>query len=219
MVAGAVAQPAFSWFWISADVFTAVLLAANLLLIVAVHGRRLRQSVRGFRERRFRARAEEILAELDPQTTSHGRDWLSREVAGLSKLERPIAAIMLIERLEPASEEERQAILGVLRDCGAVELLVRATRRWTPWRRALAIKTLGRIGANETVPLLIERVRSDRTRQVRESAVRALGRIGDPSAVPLLSDLLRAPGHVGAGVVYDALVSFGTTAEPSFAGA
>jgi HEAT repeat protein len=125
----------------------------------------------------------------------------------------------LIERLRPASEEERRQILELLREVGAIDLLVGSTRRWMPWRRALAVRTLGWVGADETVPLLVERAASDRSRGVRESAVRALGRIKDARALPLLGDLLRLPGRVGPGVVYDALVSLGHPAESTFAGA
>jgi hypothetical protein len=213
------AQPQLPWFWLIADVITAVLVCLNLFLIVAVHGRRLRQNLRGRRERRCRAHVEDLLAELDPQTASHSRDWLRHEVDRLDELERPIAAVLFIERVQPATEEERERVLEVLLECGAVDLLRRSTRRWMPWRRALAIRTLGWTGARETVPLLIERAASDRNRRVRECAVRALGRIGDTSALPLLGDLFRSPGSVGAGVVYDALVAFGHAAEPTFAGA
>jgi HEAT repeat protein len=213
------AQPGFPWFWEVADTVIAVLILLNLAVIVAVHGRRIREYARGRRERRFRARLEEILAELDPRTSTHGPDWLRRQVAGFNELERPLAAVALIERLRPASEEQRQRILELLREVGAVDLLVRSTRRWLPWRRALAVRTLGWVGAAETVPLLIDRATSDRNRLVRESAVRALGRIRDARALPLLGDLFRAPGPVGSGVVYDALVSFGPAAESTFAGA
>ena len=66
--------------------------------------------------------------------------------------------------------------------------------------------------------MLIGRV-GDRSRYVREAAVRALGRVGDPQVLPLLGELFRAPGRVPPGAVYDALVSFGAAAEPTFAGA
>jgi hypothetical protein len=78
------AQPEFPWFWEVAVAVAAVLILLNLLLIVAVHGRRIRQWVRGRRERRFRVRVEEILAELDPHTRRHGPDWLRDQVAGPS---------------------------------------------------------------------------------------------------------------------------------------
>ena len=101
-----------------------------------------------------------------------------RRSAGSTSCERPIAATMLIERMKPASDEERLQTLAVLREAGAVDSLMHSTARGLPWRRALATRTLGWIGADETVPVLIERL-SDRNRYVRESAVRALGRIGD----------------------------------------
>ena len=132
--------------------------------------------------------------------TTRARDpqWLRTEIGRFDELERPIAATMLIERMKPASEEERCETLAVLREAGAVDSLARSTARGLPWRRALAIRTLGWIGAEETVPILIERL-SDRNRHVRESAVRALGRIGDSVALPSLAELFRSPGRVGPG--------------------
>jgi HEAT repeat protein len=195
-----------------------VLVALNLLLIALVHGRRLRQYVRGGRERRFRAQLEEVMATLEHPTSVRDRLWLRWQLDGFDELERPLAAVALIERLRPASAEERVQLLEVLRDVGAVELLVRSSRSRIPWRRALALRTLGWTGADETLPVLIARV-DDRSRYVREAAVRALGRIGDSQALPLLSELFRTPGRVSPGVVYDALVSFGAAAAPTFAGA
>jgi len=144
--------------------------------------------------------------------------WLGAEIAALNELERPIAAVMLIERLRPASEEERTQSLAALREAGVVDSIARSAGGWMPWRRALAVRTLGWIGAEETVPVLIQRL-ADRNRYVRESAVRALGRIGDSRVLPSLAELFRTPGRVGSGVVYDALVAFGSDAEPVFVGA
>jgi predicted PurR-regulated permease PerM len=55
-----------TWFWAIADGVVAVLVFLNLLVIVAVHGRRLRQSVRTRRAKRVRAQVESLLVELDP---------------------------------------------------------------------------------------------------------------------------------------------------------
>ena len=206
------------WFWGSASVIALSLLLVNVLLLVAVHLRRLRQYTRGRREKRFRAQVEDVLAEVDPKTSSHDPRWLRARLSRFDELERPLAATMLIERMRPASEEERERTLEVLREAGAIDPLVDSTRQRMPWRRALAIRTLGWIGANEAVPALIDRL-ADKNRYVRESAVRALGRIGDSRALPLLGDLLRSPGRAGPGVVYDALVAFGREAAPVFAGA
>ena len=206
------------WLGASADVVVAVLLLLNLLIILAVHGRRVRQFFRGRRETRFRTRVQQMLDELGTHAEGRDLDLLRRQVERFDELERPIAAVLLIERLQPASEEDRRQLREVLREVGAIELLVRSTRRRMPWRRALAVRTLGWVGAEETVPLLIELL-ADRNRVVREAAVRALGRIGDTRALPLLGEVFRSPGRVGAGVVYDAVVAFDRPAEPIFAGA
>ena len=206
------------WFWGSAGVVALVLLLLNVFLLVAVHLRRLRQYARSRRQRAFRGHVEDVFAELDPTTSVRDPQWLGTQLSSFGELERPLAATVLIERLRPASEEERERALEVLREAGAVELIVRSTRRRLPWRRALAIRTLGWIGADEAVPVLIDRL-SDRNRYVRESAVRALGRIVDSRALPFLGELFRSPGRTGSGVVYDALIAFGTEAEPVFAGA
>jgi HEAT repeat protein len=206
------------WFWAVADAVALTLLFLNVVVLVAVHARRMRQYFRTRRAKQFQARVEEILGELDPATRARDPQWLRTQIGEFDELEQQIAATMLIERTKPASEEERVHTLAVLREAGAVDSIARSTGRGLPWRRALAIRTLGWIGAEETVPLLIERL-SDQNRYVRESAVRALGRIGDSRALPSLAELFRAPGRVGPGVVYDALVAFGPEAEPVFAGA
>jgi HEAT repeat protein len=206
------------WFWGIADVVALALLLLNVLLLVAVHLRRLRQYARGRREKRFRAQVEEVLAEVDPNTSTRDPRWLRGRISRFDELERPLAATMLIERMRPASDEERERTLEVLREAGAIDTIVDSSKRRMPWRRALAIRTLGWIGANEAVPVLIEHL-SDRNRYVRESAIRALGRIGDSRALTPLGDLLRSPGRAGGGVVYDALIAFGREAEPVFAGA
>jgi hypothetical protein len=204
------------WMWRTASAVALGLLLLNVLLIVAVHGRRLRASIRRRRTKRFLARVETIFAELDPATRERDPEWLRKQIRHLDELERPIAATMLIERVKPASDEERRHMLEMLREAGAIDSLVHSTTRRIPWRRALAIRTLGWVGAAETAPLLIERL-SDRNRHVREAAVRALGRIGDARALPFLDGLFRSPGRVGSGVVYDALIAFGADAQPVFA--
>lgn len=206
------------WFSAVADGVALTLLLLNALVLVAVHARRLRQYFRTRRAKQFHARIEEVLGELDPTTRAHDPQWLRTEIGRFDQLKRPIAARMLVERMKPSSEEERLQTLAVLREAGAVDSLGRSAARGLPWRRALAVRTLGWIGAEETFPLLIERL-SDKNRYVRESAVRALGRIGDSVALPSLAELFRSPGRVGAGVVYDALVAFGSEAEPVFADA
>ncbi len=212
------AEPSSPWLWESLLAITLVLVALNVLLIVLVHARRIRQYVRGGRERRFQAQLDEVMAKLDHPPGFRDRLWLRSQLDGFDELERPLAAAALIERLRPATPDERRQMLEVLREVGAIDLLVRQTRSRIPWRRALAVRTLGWAGAEETVPVLIGRI-GDRSRYVRETAVMALGRIGEPQVLPRLGELFRVPGRVPPGVVYDALLSFGAAAAPTFAGA
>ena len=101
------AQPSSSWVWETMLAITLVLVALNVLLIVLVHGRRIRQSLRRGRERRFQAQLDEVMAKLDHPTSPRDRLWLRWQLAGFDELEQPLAAVALIERLRPASAEER----------------------------------------------------------------------------------------------------------------
>src|SRR5262245_50678083 len=166
------AQAEQPWFWGVAATVTAALVLLNVAAVVAVYARRTRQLSRSRRERAFRARFEVALDELR-STAPPGGQWLATHVRRFDELERPVAATMLIEYVEPASEEERAHVLDVLREAGAIDVIVRSARRRMPWRRALAIRTLGWVGADEAVPVVTEAA-SDRSRHVREAAVRAL---------------------------------------------
>jgi HEAT repeat protein len=212
------AAPSSPWIGASMLGLALVLVALNVLLIMLVLGRRVRQRRRARREVRFQAKLDEVMAKLDQPKSLRDRIWLRSQLVDFDELERPLAAAALTDRLRGASPEERGRLLDVLRELGAVDLVVRRTRSRIPWRRALAVRTLGWAGAEETIPLLIERIR-DRSRYVREAAVRALGRVCDPRALPRLGELFRVPGSVPSGVVYDALVTFGAAAAPTFAGA
>ena len=130
-------------FWAIAGAIALALLFLNVLVLVAVHARRVRQYFRTRRTKQFQTRVEEIFGELDPATSARDPAWLREQIGGFDELQRPIAATMLIERLRPASDEERAHALAVLREAGAVDLLARSTARGLPWRRALAVRTLG----------------------------------------------------------------------------
>jgi HEAT repeat protein len=201
------------WFWTAADITVGVLLALNVLLLVGVHARALRHRLRERRRERFRVRLGEIMAELESNEPDLAK--LRAQLGLFDELERPIAAELLIDRVRAESAEERTHTLTILREIGAVDRLLGSTRSARPWRRALAIRTLGLLRAEEALPVLIVRL-SDRSRYVREAAVRALGRIGDTRAVPALAELFAKPGSVAAGLVYQALAAFGEQAGPVF---
>lgn len=202
------------WFWVTTVVIVGVLLAVNVLLILMVHARRVAEGSRDYRARRFRDRADQLLADHGPGTEGD-IESARRQLSGLNALERPIAASMLIERLHVAPPEEQARTLEWLRQIGAIEVLFRSVRRRAPWRRALAIQLLGLAGADEAVPVLVERL-EDRSHYVREAAVRALGQIGDARAVSALAQVFLEPGRVVAGVVYEALLAFGPLSAQVF---
>ncbi len=202
------------WVWAIADGIVGALFVLNLLLLVFVHARRMRESSRARRAKQFRTRFERLLADQGPGTSA-AADSVRRQLSHLNELERPVAASLVIEQLKVASPEERKLTLEWLREVGAIDTLLRSARRWAPWRRALAVRLLGLAGAEEAVPALVERL-SDRSRYVREAAVRALGRIGDTRALSALTDLFSRPGRVAAGIVYEALLAFGSSSAQVF---
>ena len=67
------AGPSSPWLWESLLAITLVLVSLNVLLIVLVHGRRIRQYLRGGRERRFQAQLDEVIAKLDQPTSLRDR--------------------------------------------------------------------------------------------------------------------------------------------------
>lgn len=204
-----------TWFWLTADVIVSLLLLCNLLLFVGVFARRGREGLRLRRRERFRARFEPVIARIEAGHPPQIED-LRRELYALDELQRPLAATVLLERLRPATQDERAQMRELARECGATELLLRASGRQPPWRRALAIRTLGWLGEERAVPALLDHC-NDRARHVRETSVRALGRIGDRRALPSLEQIFLDPQRkVAAGFVYEALIAFGEDAAPVF---
>src|SRR4051794_3094333 len=121
----AAAEAKDPWVWGVAAVTALSLLVLNVLLLVAVHARRIRQAVRTRREKRFRARVDEVLDELDPRTSRREPGCLRAQLASVDELERPLAAVALIERMRPATREERELTLETLREAGAVDVVTR----------------------------------------------------------------------------------------------
>jgi HEAT repeat protein len=210
-----VADPAKQrWFWESAVLLVGILLALNVLLIAVVYVRHVRGAMRARHAERFRASFAPVIAAI--ASGDADLEELRGRVRKLDALERPIAAALLMDRLRTASPEQRAAMHDLLREAGAVDLMLRGTRRWRPWRRAIALRTLGWLGAEEGVPVALDRLH-DRNRYVREAAVRALGRIGDPRALPELERLYLDPERtVSPGFAYEAVVAFGPEGAPVF---
>jgi hypothetical protein len=79
------------WFYGTMAAVALLFVLLNVLVLVGVHGRRIRQSVRTRREKRFRARFEQVLDELQAQADERRTDWLRANVRRFDELERPIA--------------------------------------------------------------------------------------------------------------------------------
>lgn len=96
-----------------------------------------------------------------------------------------------------------------------MELTERSTRRWMPWRRVLACEILGTLGAERSVPVLVERLEDHRS-EVRLAAGRALGTVGSPAAAPSLTSVFLERRAVPTGVAYDALRALGPHGSEAF---
>jgi HEAT repeat protein len=116
---------------------------------------------------------------------------------------------------QASSPAQADALKGALEKAGIVELGERGTRRFSPWRRALACEALGKIGSPHAVPALVERLK-DRRPEVRMAAVRALGDIGSEEAVPALGDAFLERRVAPTDVINDALRRIGGEAGTVF---
>lgn len=192
------------------------LLAGNLLLFAALVVLREQWAFHARRRERIGARLEPLVERLlvsdDPD---HAVAELRPLVAGLGRQERPVAAWIVHDLTRAADAPTRERVRGLLEESGAVELAERSTRRWMPWRRALACETLGAIGGERSVPVLVERLDDPRS-EVRVAAARALGAIGSPAAAPGLSAVYLERRAVPTGVAYDALRALGPSGAEAF---
>lgn len=192
------------------------LLVLNIAVVVFVYWRRLRLGVNEKRAEQVRARLAPVIESIRADASPADRQRLRIAVAELDGHSRPIAAALLIDRLNAAPAAERGAILQLLREAGAIDVALESARARTAWRRSLACAALGASGAREAVPVL-EELLHDHNHHVREAAVEALGSIGDPASLPALRRLYLAETAVRPGIVYAALVEFGPAAADVFA--
>jgi HEAT repeat protein len=193
-----------------------LLLAADLLLFVVLVA--LREHWLFYERRRapIRERLEPVVARLvdgrDPEGTAAE---LERIVAGLDRTSRPVAAWLLRDLTRDDDEAARRRIREILDRTGAIDAAEEGTRRRMPWRRALACEILGVIGAERSVPVLLDRLDDDRA-EVRMTAARALGAIGSAQAEPKLASAFLERTKVPTGVAYDALRGLGPAGAEAF---
>jgi HEAT repeat protein len=192
------------------------LLALNVLLLVVLVV--LRENWAFFQRRRAAVNAglSPILERLVQDGDSERAIGELRVlVGGLGRQERPVAAWLLSDLMRDLDEAERVRLRDAFVESGAVALAERSTKRWMPWRRALACEMLGTIGAERSVPVLVERT-SDKRSEVRMAATRALGAIGSPDAAPRVMTLFLQRTAVPTGVAYDALRALGSAGAGAF---
>jgi HEAT repeat protein len=193
-----------------------VLFAANVVLFALLVV--LRENWVFFRRRRDRIRArlapvvERLVSAIDPDRTT---EELRPLIASMDRQERPVAAWLLRDLTRDADPRTIERVREILDETGAIELAERSTRRWMPWRRALACEMLGAIGAERSVPVLLERL-DDNRGEVRMAAARALGAIGAPGAAGALTSVFLSRTAVPTGVAYDALRALGPAGAPAF---
>jgi HEAT repeat protein len=192
--------------------------AAVILVIIAIGVSRHLESGRNQRRR------ERLLGEFGPvfsrfletQDSALLAEELRPAFLRMNAAERPVLALLTIDLMDEASSPpETESLRGALEEAGIVELGEKGTRRFSPWRRALACETLGRIGATSSVPVLVERL-DDRRPEVRMAAVRALGDIGSAEAVPALGDAFLERRVAPTDVINDALRRCGGEAATVF---
>lgn len=193
-----------------------VLLGANLVLYLVLIGLREHWVLFERRRETLRKRLAPVIERLvEGQDREDTIAELARIVAGLGHSGRPVAAWLLRDLTREADEQTRRRIRQVLDECGAIDAAEAGTRRWMPWRRALACEILGTIGAERSVPVLIERLADNRS-EVRIAAARALGTIGAPQAGSALTSAFLERTAVPTGVAYDALRALGSSAADAF---
>lgn len=161
---------------------------AVVLVLVSIGVSRHLESTRADqRRKRVRAELGPVFARF---LETEDRDRLAAELRPafmrMDAAHRPVAAVLVTDIMRDASASQVDALREVFEQSGIVELGHRGTRRFSPWRRALACEMLGKIGSRRSVPVLLNRL-NDRRPEVRVAAVQALGDIGSPEAVPALS--------------------------------
>lgn len=184
-----------------------------LAILVARHGEVARADRRRERVRGKLAPVFETFLETDDPVRL--AEELRPAFMRMDAAERPVAAILITDLMQEVSPAQKDQLRRTLELAGLVTLGERGTRRFSPWRRALACELLGKIGAPRTVPALLERL-EDRRPEVRLAAVRALGDIGSAAAVGPLTEAFLERRAAPTNLVADSLLRIGGEAGVAF---
>jgi len=194
----------------------AVAAAAIVVLMAIGISRHLETVEAGRRRERVRAELGPLFSRfLQSQHPVDLADELRPAFSRMDATHRPVAAVLVTDVMSEASPSQKEELRDALDEAGLVELGHPGTRRFSPWRRALACEMLGKIGAPRSVPVLLARLK-DRRPEVRTAAVQALGDIGSAEAVPALSEALLERRVAPTNIVNYALRRIGREAMPTF---
>lgn len=161
---------------------------------------------RAYRHRYFRRRAERTLV-IRKQWDGILHGTVLPETWLFERLDREIVESILLDRLEVAPPEEAERLVKCLRLSGLLDLRIYETRQFRGWRRRLALVSLGRMRAPETIPALAEAL-DDPNSDARVDAVRGLGKTGLPeAAVPILDRITHGQLHIAVPPLQDALLN------------
>ena len=146
---------------------------------------------------------------------THDPDPRVRDAAihGLSLIEGPRAAALLLELAQHDSENVRasavRALGGTTAAVEVVEQLLQSLDDDAAWVRYYACQSLGKLGDLTAVPAIVERL-TDVAGQVRVSAIEALSRLGGERAFEALGE---AASHGDADQCRAALVGLGLSSN------
>lgn len=182
----------------------AAVTAVSVLLIALLTLRRLTLA-RTTRER----------AALERELRPHAMGLIETGTApaGLDRQGTRVLAGVLGRYMRSLSGDARARIAAFYERSGEVEREVRALRSRRAWRRATAAFLLGDMGSPTAAAPLLERLRTDRSRDVRSAAARSLGRLQAADATRALLEAVvgdRIPRSVGG----RSLLALGAPALP-----
>jgi HEAT repeat protein len=113
--------------------------------------------------------------------------------------------------------KEADRLVTCLETEGIIDDLVKDLSARSPWRRAEAAESLGRLRVERVVPALIETL-EDPSEDVRTVAARALAAVGDPRAIPPLAQALRDPSRWTVSLIAENLMMMGPSVVPPLLG-
>jgi hypothetical protein len=183
----------------------AVLLVANLLLILML-------VVRRWRVTSAQRRDEKLTRELRPAAIELIESDGADPPPGLGPDEKRVFADLLASYGRQLRGLSRERIVAYFESSGAVTEQVGRLERGRAWHRAAAAFALGDMGSTQAVPNLL-RALDDRAVDVRRAAARSLGRIGATDAIRPLVDVA-VTGRVQRDVAKLALLDIGPAAVP-----